>query len=71
MAGFLHPILLKHKVFISIETRRLIDAAFNGLVNRKREPIRQMTELISKKGAFSEATERYVLKLRQELALEC
>lgn len=63
MCRFLIPILLDRKVFVSIETRRLIEQAFLGSVNQRREGIRQLTELIANKAAHKVAG-RYLIKLR-------
>jgi hypothetical protein len=45
MSNFLSPILFSRKVFISIETRKLIEIAFSRLVEEKRETIRKLKRI--------------------------
>ena len=47
--------------------------AFRGLVDEKREAIRKLKIIANdaKYNKFQDATERYLLKLRQELAYDC
>ena len=73
MSNFLSPILYQRKVFISIETRMLIEAAFHGLVEEKRDAIRKLKKIGNDSNfhGFHNATERYLMKLRQELAYDC
>ena len=73
MINYLMPILIETKVFISQETRNLIGQAFHSLVDEKREAIRKL-KLIGndvKYAGYHDATERYLMKLRQELAYDC
>jgi hypothetical protein len=73
MSNLLGPIALTRKVFISIETRKLIEIAFARLVEEKREAIRKL-KIIANDSVhlnYSHVTERYLMKLRLELAYDC
>lgn len=73
MSNFLSTILYSRKVFISVETRKLIEAAFYGLVEEKRDAIRKLKKIGNdiKFLNYNNATERYLMKLRSELAYDC
>lgn len=73
MSNFLKPILLKNKVVISVETRKLVEESFHGIVEEKREAIRKLKDIGNNDSysKFSECTERYLVKFRKELAYDC
>jgi hypothetical protein len=73
MVNFLQPVFVEKKVFMSLETRKLINAAFKGLVEEKRETIRMLKDMLSQDQylAFAEILDLYLLHVRAELAHDC
>ena len=73
MFDFLENIIIKKKMFMSVETRRLVEKAFMGLVEDKRDAIRKILTIGLKKEnvSYNQVMERYLLKLRLELAYDC
>jgi hypothetical protein len=73
MSNILLPVLLERKVFISVETRRLVEQAFMSLVGEKREGIRQLKELLASKQSvpFPRVVDRYLIFIKLELAILC
>ena len=49
MFDFLENIIIKKKMFMSVETRRLVEKAFMGLVEDKRDAIRKILTIGLKK----------------------